>query len=181
MLWFFGMGMLGVTMLLQNFFRNSSLIAMVVPFVFFIPTGVALTIILGPIISRDINNWVQYLFWFPTFPFSVAAVSLLDKSDIVYFEVEVAVAWVFLIIQCPLYFMLHLYVEAIIPDNYGIKKGCCFCFNSCRKRHNNTNSVENIEMNDINAAQSMTDLAPDAKGGVVRRASTVKFDANDPI
>ena len=77
--------------------------------------------------------------------------------------------------------MLHLYVEAIIPDNYGIKKGCCFCFNSCRKRPNNTNSVDNIEMNNINAAQSMTDLAPDPKGGVVRRASTVKFDANDPI
>ena len=98
MLWFFGMGMLGVTMLLQNFFRNSSLIAMVVPFVFFIPTGVALTIVLGPIISREVNNWVQYLFWFPTFPFSVAAVDLLDKSEIVYFEVDVAVAWVFLVI-----------------------------------------------------------------------------------
>ena len=98
MLWFFGMGMLGVTMLLQNFFRNSSLIAMVVPFVFFIPTGVALTIILGPIISNEANNWVQYLFWFPTFPFSVAAVDLLDKSEIVYFEVDVAVAWVFLVI-----------------------------------------------------------------------------------
>ena len=52
------MGMLGVTMLLQNFFKNSSLIAMVVPFVFFIPTGVALTIILGPIVSTEVNTWV---------------------------------------------------------------------------------------------------------------------------
>ena len=41
---------------------------------------------------------MQYLFWFPTFPFSVAAVDLLDKSEIVYFEVDVAVAWVFLVI-----------------------------------------------------------------------------------
>ena len=80
MLWFFGMGMLGVTMLLQNFFRNSQLIPMVIPFVFFIPTGVAMTIVLGPVISQEVNEWVQYLFFFPTFPFSVCAVSLLDKS-----------------------------------------------------------------------------------------------------
>ena len=58
MLWFFGMGMLGVTMLLQNFFRNSQLVPMVVPFVFFIPTGVAMTIVLGPVISANVNNWV---------------------------------------------------------------------------------------------------------------------------
>ena len=83
--------------------------------------------------------------------------------------------------------MLHMYVEAIIPDNYGIRKSCCFCFASCcRKRPTATNSVEaaaaaDLEMSEINAAQAQTDLALDAKGGLVRRASTVGFNSQDPI
>ena len=168
-------------MLLQNFFKNPQLVPMVVPFVFFVPTGVALTIILGPTLSGEVNDWMQYLFFFPTFPFSVAAVDLLDKSGIEYFEVSSGVAWFFLIIQCPVYYLLHLYVEAIVPDNYGIKKSCCFCFSACRKRPTNTNLVDNFEMHEINAIQAQTDLAPDEKGGVVRRASTIKFDSKDPI
>ena len=51
---------------------------MVSPFAFFIPTGVAMTIVLGPVLSGVKNTWVQYLFWFPSFPFTVAMVELLD-------------------------------------------------------------------------------------------------------
>lgn len=29
--------------------------------------------------------------------------------------------------------MVHLYLENVIPDNYGISKSCCFCFRSCCK------------------------------------------------
>ena len=95
-----------------------------------------MTIVIGPVISEETNEWIQYLFWFPTFPFSVCAVSLLDKTEIKFFDVNAGVAWFFLIIQCPFYFLLHLYIEAIIPDNFGIRKGLCFCFDSYRKKRN---------------------------------------------
>ena len=59
MLWFFGMGMLGVAMLIQNFFRNSQLVPMVMPFIFFIPTGIAMTIVLGPVVDPTMTNqWI---------------------------------------------------------------------------------------------------------------------------
>lgn len=52
------MGMLGVAMLMQNFFRNSQLVAMVMPFILFIPTIIAMTIVLGPVISFEPNDWI---------------------------------------------------------------------------------------------------------------------------
>ena len=49
-----------------------------------------------------------------------------------------------------------------------------------------TNSVEaavaaELEMSQINAAQAQTNLEPDPKGGIIRRASTIGFDSKDPI
>ena len=120
--------MLGVAMLLQNVFRNSKLVTMVLPFIFFVPTGVAMTLVLGPVLTREPNDWIQYLFWFPNFPFTVLVVDLLDKSPLTYFTASNELAWVCLLVQTPCYFLLHLYIEAIMPDNYGISKPLCFCF-----------------------------------------------------
>ena len=44
------------------------------------------------------------------------------------------------------YFVGMSLLEAIIPDNYGVRKGPCCCFDSCRKRSNMTNSVDAEEM-----------------------------------
>ena len=97
-LWLLGMGMCSVTMFLQNFFKNSKLAPMVLPFLFFIPTGVAMTILLGPILTGSVNTYIQYLYWFPTFPFTVILVDLLDTNDGVYFETSSGVAWVMLVL-----------------------------------------------------------------------------------
>ena len=47
-----------------------------------------------------------------------------------------------------LYFLLHLYIEAIIPNAYGVTKSCCFCLK--RKRRNEISKVRvtNIEFDD---------------------------------
>ena len=37
------------------------------------------------------------------------------------------VAWATLVVLCPIYFFLHIYLEAIIPDAYGVTESCCFC------------------------------------------------------
>ena len=107
---------------------------MVMPFIFFIPTGVAMTIVLGPILSGEKNDYVQYLYFFPQFPFTVIMVNLLDNTGLQFFEVSDGISWFFLIISTPAYFLAHLYVEAIMPDNYGIASKCCFCFDRCCKK-----------------------------------------------
>ena len=128
---------------------------MVMPFIFFIPTGLAMTIVLGPILAGETNNWVQYLYWFPQFPFTVIMVNLLDNTGLKFFEVSDEVSWVFLILSTPFYFLLHLYIEAIMPDNYGIASKCCFCFARCCKKRgvteaNANNDQEAQELQEMN-------------------------------
>ena len=129
MLWLFGFGVMTFIMVFANFFKDSRLISMIVPIVQFIAAGVAMSLLIEPILNDSTNNNIQYFFWFPTFPFTVLMTNLLSpegqKSS---WEVSGAVAWFFLIIQGPLWYFLHLYIEAIMPDNYGISKHPCFCF-----------------------------------------------------
>ena len=119
-LWLFGLGMLTFTMFAQNFFKNSKLITMILPIIMFIPTGIAMNLILMPIIYQEVDETIQWLYWFPTFPFTTIMVNTLDKTGITFFTVGNAESWVFLILNIPFYFFLHLYVEAIKPDSYGI-------------------------------------------------------------
>ena len=115
------------------------------PFIFFIPTGLAMTIVLGPILSGEKNDYVQYLYFFPQFPFTVIMVNLLDTTGLEFFEVSDGVSWFFLIISTPVYFLAHLYVEAIMPDNYGISSKCCFCFDRCCKKRVAANQEQEMK------------------------------------
>jgi len=31
------------------------------------------------------------------------------------------------VLLSPIYFFLHIYFEAIVPDAYGVTESCCFC------------------------------------------------------
>ena len=75
----FGTGMMSFTMFAQNFFKDSKLATMVMPFIGFIPTGISMSMVLEPILKAPyINNYIQYLYWFPQFPFTVIMVDILD-------------------------------------------------------------------------------------------------------
>ena len=129
--WLYSLGMLSLTMVLSNFFRNSKLVNMTLNVIFFIPTGIAMAGIIAPgtTMSADsANDWIQYLFWLPNFPFAVLAINTIKTGPIEYFTVGEEVALACLIVQIPLWFLVHLYLEGILPDNYGVSKSCCFCF-----------------------------------------------------
>jgi len=42
--------------------------------------------------------------------------------------VSAGAAWAALVLQTPIYFFLHIYTEAVLPDAYGVTESCCFCF-----------------------------------------------------
>lgn len=69
--WLLAMGNIGASLVVQNFFSDSKLAAICAPFMLFLPTGVAMLGIITPTTSGSPNNWIQYLFWFPTFSFEV--------------------------------------------------------------------------------------------------------------
>ena len=100
---------------------------MVLNVILFIPTGIAMTAIIAPGQTRIANDWIEYLFWIPNFPFTVIFINTIKTASFEYFTATNEVAWVCLIVQVPIWFLIHLYLEAILPDNYGISKPCCFC------------------------------------------------------
>ena len=57
-LWWYGLGMLTFTMFAQNVFTNPRLITMLLPFLFFVPTGVAMNMILRPALYQEINETI---------------------------------------------------------------------------------------------------------------------------
>lgn len=75
----------------------------------------------------------------PTFPFEVVLTEIFKfESDdpniptLEFFNINAGVAWAFLVLLTPIYFFLHIWLEAIIPDAYGVTESCCFCFRSSR-------------------------------------------------
>lgn len=47
-------------------------------------------------------------------------------------DVSSTFAMVCLIVSIPVYIGLYMYLDAVIPNEFGIAKTCCFCL---RKRH----------------------------------------------
>ena len=123
-----------MSLVLQNFFTDPKLASISAGFILFLPAGVALLALIGPVSSItkedfEANNWVQYLYFLPTFPFEVVLTSIFaaeGQPDL--FETSSEVAWVVLVLLTPCYYFLHIYLESVIPDAYGINESCCFCF-----------------------------------------------------
>ena len=132
--WFLALGNMSVCAVLQNFFNDNKLAAIVGAFMVFVPVSIALISIVLPISQGQANNWVQYLYFLPTFSYEVVVASIFlgDEAEL-FFEQSPAAAWIFLIIAPVFYYYLQIYVEAITPDKYGITKSCCYCF----RRQNN--------------------------------------------
>lgn len=84
-------------------------------------------------------------------------------------------AWVCLAFQAPVWFMVHLYLENIMPDNYGISKSCCFCLRSCSKPEA-TEEKEVLELPDLES-----NLAQAGQNNRHKRIGTEKMNMEDPI
>jgi len=158
--WLLAVDMLGVSLVLQNFFSDSKLAAICAPFALFLPTGVAMLGIIQPAVNGSPNNWVQYLFWIPTFPFEVVLTSIFQPNTVeFFFQESPAWAWTALVLLTPLYFLLHIYLEAIIPNAYGINSPCCFCLR--RKRSDDDSEVEEFDANAVQNLKRSTILNDD--------------------
>lgn len=69
--WFLSLGNMSICAVLQNFFSDYKLAAIVGAFFVFIPVSLALISIVVPVANGVPNSWVQYLYFVPTFPFEV--------------------------------------------------------------------------------------------------------------
>lgn len=77
-----------------------------------------------------------------------------------FFEVSVGAAWTALVLQAPIYFFLHIYIEAVMPDAYGVTETCCFCLRRGKRNYDD----EDPDMDDFDLTSSIND----EKAGLVR-------------
>ena len=137
--WLLAVDYLGLSLVVQNFFQDPKLAALCAPFLLFMPTGIALLGIIGPVASMTRgmfvqNNWVQYLFMLPTFPFEVVLSDIFAPNvGYPFFTVDAKWAWAALVLLTPIYYFIHIYLEAVLPDAYGITESCCFCIRKKRE------------------------------------------------
>ena len=74
--WLLSIGFLSLSIILQNFFQSSKLAPMAGPLILFLPTSIATFSVLDPVTGGKQNNWVQYLFMLPSFPYEVIVCEL---------------------------------------------------------------------------------------------------------
>lgn len=181
--WLFSLSMLSLAMVFSNFFSSSKLVGMVLNVIFFVPTGIAMSLVIPPGSGQGANEWIQYLFWLPTFPWTVIVVEAL-KSPLIpfeYFTVDVVIAWVCLALQPFIWFLVHLYLEGVMPDNYGISKPCCFCFLGCgKKRQADAAGQEQEAVAELPPLEKENEVNITNKKRL-RRIGTERMDLEDPI
>ena len=114
---------------LTTFFSDSKLSTQIGTLVVIIP----MSIFLG--IYYKHPELLGIFYWLPHFPMSVIIFEIMYPPTVPllpgYIDNSIPLAWIALFLNIPCYFGLYIYLDAIIPDTYGISKHPCFCF---RKR-----------------------------------------------
>jgi hypothetical protein len=70
-----------------------------------------------------------------------------------FFTVPVSVAWIFQVLLPPVYFMLHIYIENVVPNTFGVSKTCCFCLKKKKEEVQVEEYRQSLLFNDEEAAK----------------------------
>ena len=137
---------------------------------------VPLILILQVLQTANTHKWLVYpLFLLPVTP----PVTLLmrfcasdEYGDVALFDlhyVNEKLAWAFLALSVPLWFAAYLYLDAVVPSEYGINKHPCFCLRR-------GGDADDDEWGAEEAPRLLTD--PEAGGG---SEDTDYYSSRDPI
>ena len=105
--------------------------------------------------DKSTANVMYALYWLPVMPactiFTKLALNPIvpDSQQMIKPEfLNTEVAWIFLMLNLPLWIFIYLYLDAIMPSEYGISKHPCFCFRkSQRAKPAPPTNVDDIEDN----------------------------------
>ena len=128
---------------MSSFFHDSKVATQIGIFILFVPCSIFLFSIVT-VITQMLLHWFstvleltddsfnghyyfQIGYILPHFSFGVIFLEFLTKGGATVLDFNVAVAWITLILQTPVYLALYLYFDAIVPNQFGIALKCCFC------------------------------------------------------
>ena len=150
-----GVSMTFFSMALTTVFSDSKIsvqlgsLALVLPLVLFI----------GLLNIDKTDPWRLYFgYMLPTFPTTVIVADMAESS----LNISLPIAWAVLVLQAPMYFLLYVYLDQVMPDTYGISKSCCFCLRRKRASREADRTLSNMQVNtsDISGDLSNRIIAP---------------------
>jgi hypothetical protein len=68
-------------MVIQNVFSDPKMAAVIGFFIVFVPVSIALLAVMTVSSTGHANNWAQYLYMFPSFPYAIVVTDLFLGSD----------------------------------------------------------------------------------------------------
>jgi len=131
----FGLSLMSVSLFLTTVFTDSKLSTQVGMYILLFPTSIFLYTIsyrlnaeIDAPFTYDGNPLFQLWYIIPNFSFGVILVDYyIHNGAQAVLGLEVSVAWVSLLFSIPFYVGLYMWLDAIIPNTYGISESLCFC------------------------------------------------------
>ena len=93
-------------------------------------------------------------------------------TELKFFDVDhvpPGVAWAALVLSGPFWFLIYMYLDSVMPNEYGIQKHPCFCCRKTKSIEKGKNAFNEIIPNEV-------DCFKEKKGDDV-----FIYDENDPI
>lgn len=139
----FGLALMSLSMVLSTVFTDSKLSAQVGMFFILLPSSIFLFCIsqrLQLVVQNQQSTGYQLFqlsYILPNFSFGIILLDFYIKGGpTTILDLDVTVAWVSLVLIIPVYVALYIYLDAIMPNVYGIRQSCCFCLRKQKVKHN---------------------------------------------
>ena len=182
----FGQALITFSMAMSTIFTDSKLSTQVGNFLLFLPTGFlifALITIMSKRFISSIENlpkqlmgeeyeeydgqkWFQIGYVFPHFSFGIIILDyFVENGAELTMGLDVTYAWIALVSSIPFYFLLYIYLDAIIPNAFGIALRPCFCLRKQKESESKkrANHMVQRKKNDLDLSYDDEDNKPQVK------------------
>ena len=124
----FGLALMSLSMVLSTVFTDSKLSAQVGMFILLLPTSIYLFCITQRmkvvVLNQQSSGYqaFQLSYILPNFSFGIILLDFyINGGPETILDLNVNVAWISLALVTPIYVMLYMYLDAIMPNVYGIR------------------------------------------------------------
>ena len=112
------LNMIAGCLIMQDFFSDPKMVQIVGSLIFFIPTAIIILATNLALTTATVQMWPLFFYWFPTIPFYGVAMSIfIPDGD--FNMIPSYLNWACLIIFPLLFLLFHLYLEQVLPNNFG--------------------------------------------------------------
>ena len=137
----YGLSTIFMSMGLSTLFRDSKIASQIGSLVLIVPLAVYQLLLSNAEYgnNRSLYNY-DYLYIGYPLPFVPMSVIITDAIALPLGDQSLLLAWLALLVSLPVYYFIYVYLDQVLPNTYGISKGCCFCL----RRNKRADSYEEM-------------------------------------